>query len=117
VDELVPTGDVARRDADGYYWIVGRRRVINVRRESRASWKSAAIRGENARVRRAGAALGSPRARVKLRPGAACAEKEILEFVNAGLSVSSGCEGGFVDEIAGRHRQAGAGRPDQRGEF
>jgi len=102
------TGDVARKDADGYYWIVGRtKEVINVGgvkvfpREieevilSHPAVEEALVYG--APEPRFGEA---PRAKVKLRAGAACAERELLGHVNDRLSVFKALRGvEFVEEI------------------
>jgi acyl-CoA synthetase (AMP-forming)/AMP-acid ligase II len=89
------TGDIARRDADGYYWIVGRtKEVINVGGMkvfpqeledillAHAAVEEALVYG--APAPRFGEA---PRAKVKLRPGMRATEKEIMDFANAKLSI------------------------------
>jgi len=102
------TGDIARRDADGYYWIIGRtKEVINVAgvkvfpRDleelllSHPAVEEALVYG--APERRFGEV---PRAKVKLRAGASATEKEILDFANAKLSVFRMLRGvDFVNEI------------------
>ena len=102
------TGDIARRDADGYYWIIGRvKDVINVGgvkvfpREieelllSHPAVEEAMVYGVPE------ARFGEvPRAKVKLRAGVECAEKEILQYANEQLSVFKALRSiEFVDEI------------------
>jgi long-chain acyl-CoA synthetase len=103
------TGDIARRDADGYYWIVGRsKEVINVGGMkvfpqeledillAHPAVEEALVYG--APAPRFGEA---PRAKVKLRAGMRATEKEIMDFANAKLSVFRMLRGvEFVDEIA-----------------
>lgn len=102
------TGDVARRDADGYYWIVGRTKdVINVGGVKVFPYQMEEILAGHPAVEEA-LVYGAPeprfgevpRAKVKLRPGAACGEKDLLQYANAGLSVFKWLRGvEFVDEI------------------
>jgi len=102
------TGDLARRDADGYYWIVGRtKEVINVGGMKVFPQELEDIllghpAVEEALVYAAPAPRfgEAPRAQVKLRPGVSSTEKEILDFANANLSVFRMLRGvEFVDEI------------------
>lgn len=102
------TGDVARRDADGYYWIVGRtKEVINVGGMKVFPQELEDLLLRHPAVEEAlvyGAAAPRfgevPRAKIKLRSGAAATEKEMLEFANANLSVFRMLRGvEFVDEI------------------
>ena len=102
------TGDIARRDADGYYWIVGRvKDVINVGgvkvfpREieelllTHPAVEEAIVYGVPE------ARFGEvPHARVKLCSGAVCTERELLLYVNEKLSVFKALHAiEFVDEI------------------
>jgi long-chain acyl-CoA synthetase len=103
------TGDLARRDADGYYWIVGRTTdMINV-----AGVKVHPQRLEEILLRHPAvdeavvygapdARFGeAPRAKVKLRSGMKTTEKEILDFANDRLSVFFMLRGlEFVSDIA-----------------
>jgi len=89
------TGDLARRDSDGYYWIVGRiKDVINVggvkvfpREIEEALASHPAV--EEAHVYRvAEPRFGEvPHAKVKLREGYPCDERELMRYVNDRLSV------------------------------
>jgi long-chain acyl-CoA synthetase len=103
------TGDIARRDADGYYWIVGRtKEVINVGGMKVFPQELEDILLQHPAVEEAlvygapAARFGeAPRAKVKLRRGMKATEKEILEFANAKLSVFRMLRGvELVDEIA-----------------
>jgi long-chain acyl-CoA synthetase len=89
------TGDLGRRDKDGYYWIAGRTKaVINVGAVkvfpgeienlllSHPEIDEAWVFG--APDRRFGEA---PHAKVKLARGATCTKKELLRFANRKLSV------------------------------
>jgi long-chain acyl-CoA synthetase len=102
------TGDIARRDHEGYYWIVGRaKEVINVggvkvfpREVEEMLLLHPAV--DEAMVFGAPEPrLGeAPRAKVKLVRGALCGEKELLQYVNQRLSVFKALRGvEFVDEI------------------
>ena len=102
------TGDLARRDADGYYWIVGRTTdIINVagvkvhpQRLEEILLRHPAV--EEAVVYGApDARFGeSPRAKVKVRSGMKATEKEILDFANDRLSVFFMLRGvSFVSDI------------------
>ena len=102
------TGDIARRDADGYYWIIGRtKEVINVggMKVFPQELEDLLLRHpavEEALVYAAAAPrFGEvPRAKIKLRSGSPATEKEILDFANAKLSVFRMLRGvEFVDEI------------------
>jgi len=102
------TGDMARRDADGYYWIVGRtKEVINVAGVKVFPRQLEEILLTHPAVEEA-LVYGAPeprfgegpRARVKLRAGAAATEKEILDFANHKVSVFRMIRGlEFVEEI------------------
>jgi len=107
-EEWFKTGDVARCDADGYYWIVGRtKEVINVGgvkvfpyEIEEALLNHPAV--EEALVYGAPEPLfgEAPHAKVKLVPGMSCTEKELLQQVNRQLSVFKALRGlTFVDEI------------------
>ena len=89
------TGDVARRDAEGYYWIIGRTKdVINV-----GGVKVFPEEIENVLLTHptvdqamvfsaADARFGEvPMAKVRLVRTGACSEKELIEFSNQRLSV------------------------------
>jgi long-chain acyl-CoA synthetase len=102
------TGDLARRDADGYYWIVGRTTdIINVagvkihpQRLEEILLRHPAV--EEAVVYGApDARFGeSPRAKVKVRSDMKATEKEILDFANDRRSVFFMLRGvEFVSEI------------------
>lgn len=115
------TSDLARRDADGYYWIVGRKTdIINV-----AGVKVHPQRLEEILLRHPAvdeavvygapdARFGeAPRAKVKLRSGSAASEKEILDYANERLSVFFMLRGvEFVSDIpktaTGKPRRGGA---------
>lgn len=102
------TGDVARRDTDGYYWIVGRvKDMINVGGVkvfppeieeallAHPAVEEAVVFG--APEPRFGEA---PHAKVKLRGEAVCTERELLRYVNERLSVFKSLRGvEFVEEI------------------
>ena len=89
------TGDVARRDADGYYWIVGRtKEVINVGGVKIFPDEIEQVLLSHPAVDEAvvfgapDARFGEvPRAKVALVPGSACADKELIDFSNRRLSV------------------------------
>lgn len=89
------TGDVARRDPDGYYWIVGRTKdVINVGgvkvfpAEIEELLLSHPAVAEAAVFAAPDLKFGEvPLAKVTLVPGAACTEKELIEFSGRKLSV------------------------------
>jgi acyl-coenzyme A synthetase/AMP-(fatty) acid ligase len=117
------TGDLARRDGDGYYWIVGRTTdIINV-----AGVKVHPQRLEEILLRHPAvdeavvygapdARFGeAPRAKVKLRSGVAASEKEILDYANERLSVFFMLRGvELVSDIpktaTGKPRRGGAER-------
>ncbi|HKA31571.1 MAG TPA: class I adenylate-forming enzyme family protein [Candidatus Binatia bacterium] len=89
------TSDLARRDADGYYWIVGRTTdMINVagvkvhpQRLEEILLRHPAV--EEAVVYGApDARFGeAPRAKIKVRSGMKATEREILDFANDGQNV------------------------------
>ena len=114
------TGDIARRDADGYYWIVGRvKDVINVGGVKVFPHEIEEVLLSHPAVEEAvvygvpEARFGEvPRAKVKLRAGVECAEKEILQYANEKLSVFKALRLiEFVDEISktvtGKPRRSG----------
>ena len=89
------TGDVARRDAEGYYWIIGRTKdVINVGGVKVFPDEIEQVLLRHPTVDEAvvfgapDARFGEvPRARVALFSGSACTEKELIDFSNQRLSV------------------------------
>ena len=112
-EEVLPdgwfnTGDMARRDADGYYWIVGRtKEMINV-----AGVKvfpqdiEQIITGHDAVDEAIVFAVPNnrfgevPHAKVKLRAGANCARQDLLRYVNDRLPVFKSLRGlEFVQSI------------------
>ena len=102
------TGDVARRDADGYYWIVGRTKdVINVGGVKVFPYEIEEVLLTHPAVEEtvvmgvAEARFGEvPHGRVKLRNGAVCTERELLRHVNERVSVFKALRGvEFVEEI------------------
>jgi acyl-coenzyme A synthetase/AMP-(fatty) acid ligase len=89
------TGDLARRDRDGYYWLVGRTKtVINVGAVkvfpdeieglllTHPAIEEAVVFG--APDRRFGEA---PHAKVKLASGSHCTQRELLRYANKNLSL------------------------------
>jgi long-chain acyl-CoA synthetase len=94
-DGWFSTGDVARKDADGYYWMTGRAKtMINVGAVKIFPSELENILLSDAEVKEAhvyaaeDARLGEvPHARVVLRPGSGRTEKELLQYVNRSLSV------------------------------
>ena len=89
------TGDVARRDSDGFYWIVGRTKdVINVGGVKVFPDEIEEVLLSHPTVDEA-VVFGTPdprfgevpRAKVALVPGSTCKEKELLDFSNQRLSV------------------------------
>lgn len=94
-DGWFKTGDLARRDADGYYWIVGRvKDVINVGGVKVFPSEIEEVLLTHPAVEEA-VVYGVPEprfgevphAKVKLRSGAVCPQKELLRHVNKRLSV------------------------------
>ena len=89
------TGDVAQRDAEGYYWMTGRTKtIINVGAVKVFPAELENILLSNAAVKEAhvyaaqDARFGEvPHARVVLRPGSDRTQKELLQYVNRSLSV------------------------------
>ena len=89
------TGDLARRDADGYYWIVGRiKETINIGGANVFPSEIEEILLSHPDVEDClvyGVADDRhgevPNAKVKLRSGHVCREKDLLLFVNDRLSV------------------------------
>ena len=102
------TGDVARRDADGYYWIIGRtKEVINVGGIKVFPYEVEAALLRHPEVEEA-VVFGVPEARfgevaharVKLNEKAKCTRKELLRYVNERLSVFQALRSvEFVKEI------------------
>lgn len=102
------TGDLAREDADGYYWIVGRvKDVINVGGTKVFPSEIEEALLTHPAVEEAvvyGVAEGRfgevPHAKVKLRGGARCTERELMRHVNDRVSVFKSLRGvEFVEEI------------------
>jgi long-chain acyl-CoA synthetase len=102
------TGDLARRDADGYYWIVGRvKDVINVGGVKVFPSEIEEVLLTHPAVEEAvvfgmpEARFGeAPHAKVKLKAGATATERELMRHVNDGLSVFKWLRGvEFVTEI------------------
>ena len=89
------TGDIARKDSDGYYWITGRTKtVINVGAIKVFPSELENILLSDAAVKEAHvyAAKDSrfgevPHAKVVLQPGSDRTRKELLQYVNRSLSV------------------------------
>ena len=89
------TGDIARRDADGYYWMAGRSKtLINVGAVKVFPGELENILLSDAAVKEAqvyaaqDARFGEvPHAKVVLHPGSARTQKELLHHVNRSLSV------------------------------
>ena len=114
------TGDLARRDADGYYWIVGRvKDVINVGGVKLFPSEVEEVLLSHPAVEEA-MVYGAPEprfgevahAKVKLRSGAVCTERDLLQHVNERLSVFKALRSvEFVDEIpktvTGKPRRTG----------
>src|SRR5262245_23176420 len=111
-DGWFDTGDVARRDADGYYWIVGRvKEMINVAGVKVFPQDIESILASHDAVEEAmvfavpNKRFGEvPHAKIKLRPGATCAERELLTYVNERLPVFKSLRGlEFVESIPKTH--------------
>ena len=107
-DGWFKTGDLARRDEDGYYWIVGRvKEVINVGgvkvfpSEIEALLLHYPVVDEAVVYGVADVRFGEvPHANVKLRKGSICTKDELLRFVNERLPVLSALRRvKFVTEI------------------
>ena len=89
------TGDLARKDADGYYWMTGRAKtLINVGAVKVFPSELENILLSDMEVKEAhvyaaqDARFGEvPHAKVVLRPGSARTQKELLQHVNRSLSV------------------------------
>jgi long-chain acyl-CoA synthetase len=89
------TGDVARRDAEGYYWIIGRTKdVINVGGVKVFPEEIEDVLLTHPTVDQAVVFSAPddrfgevPRAKVRLVPAGECTEKELIEFSNQRLSV------------------------------
>ena len=107
-DGWLRTGDLARRDADGYYWIIGRvKDMINVGGIKVFPSEIEEVIVSHAMVEEAVVfsapepRLGeAPHAKVRLVRGASCSEKDLLQYVNQRLSVFKALRGvEFVEEI------------------
>ncbi len=89
------TGDIARKDADGYYWMTGRAKtLINVGAVKVFPSELESILLSDAEVKEAhvyaakDARLGEvPHAKVVLRSGSGRTQKDLLQYVNRSLSV------------------------------
>ena len=89
------TGDIARKDADGYYWMTGRvKTIINVGAVKVFPRELEDILLSDAEVKEAhvyaakDARFGEvPHAKVVLQPGSRRTQKELLQYVNRSLSV------------------------------
>lgn len=108
VDGWFNTGDVARRDSDGYYWIVGRvKEMINVAGVKVFPQDIESILASHDAVEEAivfavpNQRFGEvPHAKVKLRSGASCAARELLTYANDRLPVFKSLRGlEFVEAI------------------
>ena len=102
------TGDVARRDADGYYWIVGRvKEMINVAGIKVFPQDLESILAAHDAVEEAivfampNKRFGEvPHAKVKLRAGASCSKKALLSYANDRLPLFKSLRGlEFVESI------------------
>ena len=114
------TGDIARCDADGYYWIVGRtKEVINVGGVKVFPYEVEAVLLSHPDVEDA-VVFGAPEARfgevaharVKLNERAKCTQRELLRYANLKLSVFQALRSvEFVEEIpktvTGKPRRVG----------
>jgi acyl-coenzyme A synthetase/AMP-(fatty) acid ligase len=89
------TGDIARRDGDGYYWIIGRtKEVINVGGMSVFPREIEEVLLSHPAVEEA-LVFGAPEprfgevphAKIKLSRGVSCAEKDLMRWTNEKLSV------------------------------
>jgi long-chain acyl-CoA synthetase len=108
-DGWLRTGDVARRDGDGYYWIVGRvKEMINVAGMKVFPQDIEEILATHPAVEEA-VVFGVPEprfgevphAKVKLHEGAESTKREILSYVNEKVSVFKSLRGvEFVNSIA-----------------
>jgi long-chain acyl-CoA synthetase len=89
------TGDIARKDAEGYYWLTGRlKTMINVGAVKVFPSELKSILLSHAEVKEAhvyaeeDARFGEvPHAKVVLQPGSGRTQKELLQYVNRSLSV------------------------------
>jgi len=109
VDGWFSTGDVARRDADGFYWIVGRvKEMINVAgvkvfpQDLESILTSHDAVDEAVVFAVANQRFGEvPQAKVKLHTGADCTKQELLSYTNERLPIFKSLRGlEFVDSIA-----------------
>jgi len=108
VDGWFNTGDMARRDADGYYWIVGRvKEMINVAGVKVFPQDLESILTSHDAVEEAvvfatpNKRFGEvPHAKVRLRAGATCTRKELLTYTNDRLPLFKSLRGlDFVESI------------------
>ena len=107
-DGWLPTGDIARRDEDGYYWIIGRiKEIINVGGTKVFASELEELISRHPAVEDcvvfgvADPRFGEvPSAKVKLRDMSASAENDLLRFVNDRVSVFKSLRKlEFVDHI------------------
>jgi len=104
----LPTGDIARRDKDGYYWIIGRlKEIINVGGTKVFASELEELISRHPAVEEcvvfsvADPRFGEvPNAKVKLRDMGASSENDLLRFVNDRVSVFKSLRKlEFVDHI------------------
>jgi len=102
------TGDLVRRDADGYFWIVGRLKdVISVGGVKAFPAELEAVCLSHPLVEEAlvyavpDRRFGQvPHAKIKLVPGAVCEERELMRWINQKLAVFKSIRKvEFVDEL------------------
>ena len=94
-DGWFSTGDIARKDADGYYWMTGRTKtMINVGavKVFPSELEEILLLHESVKETRVFAAGDArfgevPHAKVVLQPGSTQTEQELLRYVNRNLSV------------------------------
>ena len=107
-DGWLPTGDIARRDEDGYYWIIGRiKEIINVGGTKVFAGELEEIISRHPGVEDcvvfgvADPRFGEvPHAKVKLRAETSSSEIDLLRFVNDRVSVFKSLRKlEFVDHI------------------
>lgn len=123
------TGDLARRDPDAYFWIVGRiKEMINVGGVKVFPSEIEEVLLSHEAVDEA-VVYGVPeprfgevpRAKVKLHSGSTCEPVDLLRYVNAKISVFKALRAvEFVDEIpktvTGKARRWGFERNDSKGD-
>jgi long-chain acyl-CoA synthetase len=108
IDGWFSTGDLARRDSDGFYWVVGRTKdIINIagtkvfpREIEEIILGHEAVEGTLV-FAASDARFGEvPHAKVKLRTAQGCTERELLRYVNDRLSILKALRKvEFVDDI------------------